>query len=137
MRLRIYDWRFRNKRLEAVYVADPEPAGVALGIDLTPEARRARELEARGYFHAQLSFGRRWKLCYLATNAGEVDPDSVRALRLDIEREEPGWVEAVRREWELHRDAERVSLETGLPLQAVVAIVQNLEERGELSATNG
>ena len=39
MRLRMYDWRFRNKRLEAVYVADPEPAGVALGIDLTPEAR--------------------------------------------------------------------------------------------------
>ncbi len=46
-------------------------------------------------------------------------------------------MEAVRREWELHRDAKRVSLETGLPLQVVVAIVQNLEERGELSARNG
>ena len=28
--LRIYDWRFRDRRLEALYVEDPEPASVAL-----------------------------------------------------------------------------------------------------------
>jgi hypothetical protein len=44
MKLRIYDWRFRDRRLEAHYVEDPEPAGVALREDLSPEARRAREL---------------------------------------------------------------------------------------------
>lgn len=130
--LRVYDWRFRNERLEALYVAQPEPAGVALREDLTPEARRARELEALGYFLAPHLFGRRWKFCYLAANAGEVDPESVRALRLVAEREEPGWVEAVGREWEHRRDVERVSLETGVPLQAVVAILENLREREEL-----
>jgi hypothetical protein len=63
-----------------------------------------------------------------------VDPDSVRALRPDIEREEPLRAEAVRRGWELYRDVERVNLETRVPLQAVIAILENLRERGELPA---
>ena len=132
MKLRIYDWRFRDRRLEALYVEDPEPAGVALREDLSPEARRARELEVRSYYSSPLSFGRRYRFCYLAANAEEVDPDSVRALRPDIEREEPLWAEAVRRGWELYRDVERVSLETRVPLQAVIAILENLRERDEL-----
>jgi hypothetical protein len=132
MKLRIYDWRFREERLEALYVEDPEPAGVALREDLSPEARRARELEVRGYYSSPLAFGKRYRFCYLAANAGEVDPDSVRALRPDIEREEPLWAETVRRGWELYRDVERVSLETRVPLQAVIAILENLRERGEL-----
>jgi hypothetical protein len=56
----------------------------------------------------------------------------VRALRPDIEREEPVWAEAVRRGWELYRDVVWVSLETRVPLQAVIAILENLKERGEL-----
>jgi hypothetical protein len=63
-----------------------------------------------------------------------VDPDWVRALRPHIEREEPLWAEAVRRGWELYRDFERVSLETRVPLQAGIAILENLKERGELAA---
>ena len=59
MKLRIYDWRFRDRRLEALYVEDPEPAGVALREDLYPEARRARELEVRGYYSSPRSFGKR------------------------------------------------------------------------------
>ncbi len=51
-------------------------------------------------------------------------------LRPDIEREEPLWAEAVRRGWELYRDVERVSLETRVPLQAVIAILENLREAG-------
>lgn len=43
-------------------------------------------------------------------------------------------MEAAGREWGLHWDAERMSLETWVPLQAVVAILENLqEERGEFS----
>ena len=33
---------------------------------------------------------------------------------------------------ELYRDVERVSLETRVPLQAVIAILENLRERGDL-----
>ena len=103
MKLRIYDWHFRDRRLEALYVEDPEPAGVALREDLSPEARRARQLEVRGYYSNPRSFGKRYRFCYLAASAGEVDSDSVRGLRPDIEREEPLWAEAVRRGWELYR----------------------------------
>jgi hypothetical protein len=86
----------------------------------------------RGYYNSPLSFGKRYRFCYLAAKTEEVDPDSVRALRPDIEREEPLWAEAVRRGWELYRDVERVSLETRVPLQAVIAILENLKGRGEL-----
>jgi hypothetical protein len=100
--------------------------------DLSPEARRARELEAQGYYSSPLSFRKRYRFCYLAANAEEVDRDSVRTLKLNVEREEPLWAEAVRCERELYRDVERVSLETGVPLQAVITILENLRERGEL-----
>jgi hypothetical protein len=33
---------------------------------------------------------------------------------------------------EIYRDVERVSLETRVPLQAVITILENLRERGEL-----
>jgi hypothetical protein len=69
MRRGIYDWRFQDKQLEALYVEDPLPAGVALREDLSPEARRARELEARGYYSSPRSFGKRYQFCYLAANA--------------------------------------------------------------------
>jgi hypothetical protein len=86
----------------------------------------------RGYYSSPRAFGRRYRFCYLVANAGEVDPGSVRAPRPHIEREEPLWAEAVRRGWELYRDVERVSLETRVPLQAVIAMLENLRERGEL-----
>ncbi len=136
MTLEIYEWPFRNKRLEACYTERPRPAGMAIQAGLAPSARRARELEARGYYRRPLSFKRREKLCYAATSAREVDPDAVRALKHDIEREEPGWVERVRAEWETYRDVESVSFWAEVPIQAVVAILESLNERGELSATD-
>lgn len=62
----------------------------------------------------------------------EVDPDAVRALRSKIESEQPDWVERVKDEWESFRDVELVALWVEVPIQAVVAILLNLEERGEL-----
>ncbi len=62
----------------------------------------------------------------------EVDPDAVRALRPRIEREEPEWVERVKDEWESFRDVESTAFWAEVPLQATVAILLNLHERGEL-----
>jgi hypothetical protein len=39
MKPRIYDWRFRDRRLEALYVEDHEPAGVALREDAAVSIR--------------------------------------------------------------------------------------------------
>lgn len=56
----------------------------------------------------------------------------MRALRPRIEREQPDWVERIKDEWESFRDVESVAFWAEVPIQAVVAILLNLEERGEL-----
>jgi hypothetical protein len=123
--VRVLEWKFRNKRLEGYYAHDREPAVLAVQEGLSGEARRARELEAEGYHERPTAFKRREKWCFAAANVLEVDPDVVRpAGRPCIEREEPEWVERVRDEWE--------SFWAEMPLQAKVAILLNLHERGEL-----
>lgn len=62
-----------------------------------------------------------------------MDPDSVKALRPFIEQWEPEWVEWVKREWSGRwGDIESVAYWSGVPLQATMAILENLHERGEL-----
>jgi hypothetical protein len=130
--VRVLEWKFRNQRLEGYYAHDREPAVLALQEGLSGEARRARELEAEGYHARPPAFKRREKRCFAAANVLEVDPDAVRALRPRIEREEPEWVERVRDEWESFRDVESTAFWAEVPLQATVAILTNLYERGEL-----
>jgi len=137
--LRVYDWRFRDGSTEMLYVAtdafrDPElEAGAAVEKGLTPEAKQARLYEARGYYERPLAFKRRFRLCKIAARVEDVDPDSVRALRPFIEQWEPEWVDWVKREWPGRRgDIESVAHFAGVPLQATMAILENLYERGEL-----
>lgn len=143
MPLRVYDWRFRDRRTEMMYVAtdlfrDPEQdAGAAVEEDLTPEARAVRLYEARGYYERPLAFKRRFRLCKAAARVEDVDPDTVRALRPFIEQWEPDWVEWVKREWPGRRgDVESVAHFSGVPLQATMAILENLYERGDLEVTD-
>ncbi len=133
MSLRIIEWDFRNKQLEGYIARDFDPSVLAVQEDLPKEVRRARELEARGYEDKPLSFKWREKACYAAANVLEVDPDSVRALRPHIESDEPEWVEWVKSEWPARRgDVESVAHFAQVPLQATMAILENLHERGEL-----
>jgi hypothetical protein len=128
--LRFFEWTFRNERTEAICLSDPEALFVAIAADLCPEAKRARELEALGYYESGQHFGRMGKVCHVATRAQNVDGEAVLALKRVVEREEPGWIERVRKTWTSYGDAESVSLWTGLPLQVVVAIHELLDERG-------
>ena len=132
MGVRVLEWEFRNKRLEGYYAHDREPAVLAVQEGLSGEARRARELEARGYEERPLSFKWGEKFCYAAGSLLELDPDTVRALRPTIEQDEPEWVERVKDEWESFRDVESTAFWAEVPLQATVAILLNLHERGEL-----
>jgi hypothetical protein len=127
--LRVVEWGFR---MEGYFARDFEMVVLAIQEDLRPEARRAREMEAEGYEERPLAFKWRQKACYTAANVLEVDPDAVRALRPRIEREQPDWVERVKDEWESFRDVESVAFWAEVPIQVVVAILLNLEERGEL-----
>ncbi len=81
MSLRVVEWRFRNKGLEGYYTRDFQPSVLAVQEDLSPEARRARELEARGYEKMPQAFKWGEKFCYAAGSVREVDPDAVKALR--------------------------------------------------------
>lgn len=73
------------------------------------------------------------KACYAAANVMEVDQYSVRGLKPRIEREEPKWVERVNDEWPARRgDVESVAYVAQVPLQATMALLENLYERGEL-----
>lgn len=125
-------WDFRNAQLEGYFARYFDPAVLAVQEDLRPEARRTRELEAEDYHKMPLAFRWHEKACYAAANVTEVDMDAVRALRTRIEREEPERVEWVKKEWEGFRDVESVAFWAEVPIQAVVAILLNLNERGEL-----
>ena len=134
MGLRVVEWGFRNKRLEGYIARDLDPSVLAVQEGLVHEARRARELEAMGYEERPLAFKWNEKFCYVAANVSEVDPDAVRSLKLRIEEDEPGWVESVKRQWPAYRpNVESTAYWAGVPLQATVAILLNLHERGELN----
>lgn len=61
-----------------------------------------------------------------------LDSDTVRALRPTIEQDEPEWVERVKQEWRGYWNVESTAYWSGVPLQATLAILLNLRDRGEL-----
>lgn len=133
MSLRVVEWRFRNKGLEAYYTRDFQPSVLAVQEDLSPDARRVRELEACGYEKMASAFKLGEKYCYAVGSLWEVDPVSVKALRASIEQGEPGWVERVKKEWRGYWNVESLAYWSGVPLQATLAILLNLRDRGELN----
>lgn len=137
MALSYHEWRFKNRRLEAIFFPVGEDARVAIEAELAPEARHARERETRGYYLRPLSFKNPFKTCHVAARLAEVDPDAVRSHKPDMDTEEPAWIDAVLEEWVFYRDEESVSFWTGLPLEVVVAALEVLEERGEIQRSSG
>ena len=133
MSLRVLERRFRNKGLEGYYTRDFQPSVLAVQEGLSPEARRARELEALGYEKMPQAFKGGEKFCYAAGSLREVDPDAVKALRATIEQAEPEWVWRVKKEWRGPWIVESIAYWSGVPLQATLAILLNLHERGELN----
>lgn len=133
MSLRVVEWRFRNKGLEGYYTRSFRPSVLAVQEDLSPEARRARELEARGYEKIPREFKWNEKFCYAVGSLREVDPDAVKALRATIEEAEPEWVRRVEKEWRGFWTVESIAYWSGVPLQATLAILLNLRDGRELN----
>jgi hypothetical protein len=139
--LRVYDWRFRDRSTEMLYVSEDPlrelvlEAGAAIGEDLAPNARTARLHEARLLREAAVFQAPFQGVQGRGEGGEDVDPDAVRALKPFIEQWEPGWVEAVKQEWPGRQgDVESVAFFAEVPLQATIAILENLYERGELDA---
>lgn len=132
--LQIDDFPFANPDLEAAYTEHPIPAGMAIRHDLRRSSKRAREVEAHGHYRRPPLTGR--KFCYPCGSLEEVDLVSVNAVRRTVDEMEPEWVEAVKDAARMFNQPDLIrgwlEEEWGLDLQIVVAILMNLEARGEL-----
>lgn len=104
---------------------------MAVQPDLPRCSRRAREIEAWGYWVRPPIGGR--KLCIAPRNLGELDQTSIKAQRRFIESMEPSWLERVKDEWETYRDEESVVFWSELPPETVRAILTILRERDQIT----
>lgn len=129
-RLRIDERNFNNKLLEAYYTEHPRPAGMAIQHSLPVSAKRAREIEAHGYFKRPPTSGR--KFCFTPRELEDVDPVSVRAIRSVIEDLEPGWIDSIKAACLISNEPRVIAAWSDIPLQVVVAILSLLEAKGEL-----
>lgn len=132
--LEIDEYPFDNPALEAAYTEHPRPAGMAIRPGMRHSSRRARELEGHGLYRRPPLTGR--KLCYACGSLEEVDLVSVNAVRRTVDEMEPAWVEAVKDATRMFNTPDLIKGwledEWGLDLQVVVAILMNLDARGEL-----
>lgn len=102
--------------------------------------KRARELEAHGYYRRPPRSGER--VCFLAPDLERVDPAAVGALKRVLPEMAADWIFEV---WTHVRpyddpaeiDPYEVSDYLDVPLQAVVAILQKLVEWGVLENRHG
>ena len=121
---------FANERLEAFYSEYLDPPLLVTQPSLPAEARRAREIEARGYRkRVSLPFGAFRVFMYAHETAAEVPPATVAAIRSAIEEMEPGWVAAVAEALRYADDPRIMAAWCEIPLQAVIACLEVLREQ--------
>ena len=130
-RLEIDEFDFTNPELEAAYTEYPTPAGMAIRRDLPAPARRAREIEAHGYYRRPPRGGR--KLCYACRSLEDLDYVAVEAIRSVIDDLQPSWVEEVKEAARMSNDPRWIAAWVEVSVQVVVAILLNLEARGQLA----
>lgn len=134
-------YNFSNPELEAFYSEFDEPGVLVVQPWLSDAARRARELEARGYYlwTARLLRGffgpvlgkmaEARSFMYRADRPEDVPPHTVRAIRCVIREEEPGWVEAVAEARRYADDLRVMAAWCEIPIQAVLASLDVLAMR--------
>lgn len=127
---RIEEFYLGEPDLEAYYTEFPCSA-MAIQPHLSNAWKRARVLEAHGYYRRPPRAGR--KACFANFSPEEIDPISVRAVRSEVDRMQPEWVEEVRDATRLFNRADLIAGWCELPPQVVVAILENMKARGELS----
>lgn len=132
-RLEIDEVGFSTPGLEAAYTEHPYPAGMGIRKGLRHSSRRAREVEAHGHYKKPPLASR--KLCYACGSLEEVDLVSVSAVRRTVDAMEPDWVAAVKDAARMFNQPDLIAGWLELDLQVVVAILMNLEARGELPET--
>jgi hypothetical protein len=130
IRPKVSDYYLGPGRVEAFQFSEDGICAMAVQPDLSRCGRRAREIEAWGYWVRPPVGGR--KFCVRPRNLAEIDEVSVKAQKRFVESMEPEWISRVKNEWETYRDEESTIFWSELPAETVRAILTILRERGEL-----
>jgi hypothetical protein len=131
MGLRIRTRNLGGFPVEAFYSEFTDEPSMTIQSGLSYAGKRARELEGHGYYQRPPMWGR--KLCMSARTEEQVDYGTIRALRRVVDDMEPGWVDAVKDACRIANDPRIIAAWCELPLQVVVAILAQLEARGDLT----
>lgn len=115
--------------LEAYYTEFPFSA-MAIQPDLSNDTKRARELEAHGYYRRPPRSGR--KLCFAPRDPYDFDATAINAVRSVVDDLQPSWVEEVREATRISNDTRWIAAWCELSPNVVVAIIENLKARGEM-----
>lgn len=130
MTVRVEEYDLGGMPLEAYCVFATNFAALAVDPTLLPAVKRAKELRAYGDWIKPPPVEDK---PYLAANeVDQVDYAGVRATRRVVTELEPEWVERVKGECAVTNDIKVIAGRCELDLIAVLAIIENLRERGEL-----
>lgn len=131
MGLRVRTRNLGGFPVEGFYTEFADEPTMAVQSGLPHVRKRAREIEGEGYYRRPPLWGR--KLCFAAITEEQVDYGTVRAIRRVVEDMEPSWISAVKEACRIGNDPRVIAAWCELPLQIVVAILAQLEARGELT----
>ena len=130
MGLAVRDFDLGDGDVEGYFLDRGEWAAMAIQKGLPDTLRRARELEARGYWLRPPR--QRRKFCLKPGHPHDYDEQAINAIRCVIDELQPSWVSEVKEAARMSGDPRWIAAWCELSLHAVVAILLNLEGRGEL-----
>jgi hypothetical protein len=117
--------------VHALYTEYPSPATLALKAGLDEEEAEALWWEAKSLLENGLAQGGRM-FCYAPADLEHMHPRRVKALRLVVEQAKPEWVERVRFACMYENTWDGIRRLSKVPDYAALAIIRNMQERGEL-----
>lgn len=127
---RIDDHDLGGGRVQAFVYDDGVETFMAVQPELSPLARRCREIECHGHEKRPPRSGQ--KFCLWPCSIEDLDEASVRATERVVERMEPDWIEHVKELWMFYRDFTSTVFWSELEPETVMAILRLLWRRGEI-----
>lgn len=135
MTVRVEEFELGGFPLEGYCVFTPYFAALAVDPNLPPAVKRAKQLRAYGDWIKPPPVEDRPYLA--AYEIEQVEEVAVRSTRRVVSELEPEWVECVKEECVVTNIPKEIAGRCGLDLTAVVAIIQDLVDAGEIEIGAG
>jgi hypothetical protein len=128
--LEIDEFEFREDGPYALHTEFPDPGGLAVRPGLRREEREALIVEGEGFLIRGPRSGR--KFCFDQKSVFDMDFERIQACRRTVELDKPEWVQRVKDAALLDNTMEKIIRHSEVPPYPAMAILLNLEARGEL-----